>query len=567
MSAALPSRRAALRAAGAGAAVLALGACARIPVSGPVRTDPLSGAGEADVPYLQPRPPAEDASPVQIVSGFVLAATGPEDDYRVARAHLAPQARTAWDPAASVLQYDAGEELEITELEGGAVRLVLHAVGRLDGTGVLTRFASPQQHEIILHGVETDEGWRLADPPPGILLSDTAFSTFFSAAKLYFLDPRRLHLVPDLRWFPAQSADAAARAALAAGPSPLLAPAVVTAVPSAADVAAGVITASGDGVSTLELPASIAALALPDRELAVAQLQYSLRSMSQTADLRLEQAGAAVALAQDSGLSRPLPGHRPIGAGSAGVISLADIASREEPPQLVPDLAGEAVLAPVISQSTALVAALRPDRGAIILTSVDGSLPRRDVVGTGFLPPVVDDAGYAWTSTEGSSGALVALSVLGADGDARIDAPWLAGRTIQALDLSADATRMLVLSRDGTGSRLDLCAAVRGADGVPSALGEPIALASDLADVILARWFDETAVLVLGSESGSERVSVMELQAGSDRLPAPPPGTEWIAGTAISDEVWASTADGRLHRLIGASWGEVPITASHPSFY
>ena len=34
MSAALPSRRAALRAAGAGAAVLALGACARIPVSG-----------------------------------------------------------------------------------------------------------------------------------------------------------------------------------------------------------------------------------------------------------------------------------------------------------------------------------------------------------------------------------------------------------------------------------------------------------------------------------------------------------------------------------------------------
>src|SRR5690625_5377930 len=161
-------------------------------------------------------------------------------------------------------------------------------------------------------------------------------------------------------------------------------------------------------------------------------------------------------------------------------------------------------------------AALTSGDSTVVLASSDGSIALREAATGGqFVPPRIDDAGYVWTSTRESSGVLVALSGADPEHDAKIDAPWLSGRRILALDIAADATRMVVLSADTGGARLDLCAVRRDENGVPSALTEPIAMRPSLEDVTQASWYDEVAVLVLGedSSSGEQRAQIVDFRS------------------------------------------------------
>src|SRR5699024_12207031 len=120
------------------------------------------------------------------------------------------------------------------------------------------------------------------------------------------------------------------------------------------------------------------------------------------------------------------------------------------------------VLFRYIGQDGVLAAALGPEGASVLIATTDDSLPLSEAAtGGSFVPPRVDDAGFVWTSTRSNPGALLALSGIGPDRDAKVDAPWLTGREIRALDIAADATRMVVLSSDTAGARVDLCAVVR----------------------------------------------------------------------------------------------------------
>src|SRR5699024_7552180 len=168
-----------------------------------------------------------------------------------------------------------------------------------------------------------------------------------------------------------------------------------------------------------------------------------------------------------------------------------------------------------------------------------------------------------WSSTRESSGVLVARSGADPEHDAKIDAPWLSGRRILALHIAADATRMVVLSADTGGARLDLCAVRRDENGVPSALTEPIAMRPALEDVTPASWYDEVAVLVLGEQ----RAQIVDFASDRDPLPPLKTPTERIAGTVVADTIWASTSDGTLLRSDGDAWTTVDVDATDPWFY
>src|SRR5699024_5594348 len=94
------------------------------------------------------------------------------------------------------------------------------------------------------------------------------------------------------------------------------------------------------------VPQAVAALPAAPRALALAQLENSLRSFQPLSGVRLVWEGAEGSPADEVGLERALPGHRPIAAGPTGVISLADI-SGSDPAQLVPDLVGSEPGSPV----------------------------------------------------------------------------------------------------------------------------------------------------------------------------------------------------------------------------
>ena len=128
---------------------------------------------------------------------------------------------------------------------------------------------------------------------------------------------------------------------------------------------------------------------------------------------------------------------------------------------------------------------------------------------------------------------------------------------------------MLVLSADTAGSRLDLCAVVRDSEGNPSSLTEPVPVHTDLQDITEASWYDEIAVLVLGTDpvSGERRAQIVDFASGREALPRLAAGTNRIAGSVVAETVWAGTSEGVLLRSSGEGWVTVDIEGRDPSFY
>lgn len=564
-----PARRDVLLAAGA-AAVLGVGAaCARIPTESPIDGRTLGGRPQPGAPYVRALPPGPDATAEEVVAGFIQAGVGPEDDFAVAREYLAGSMQGAWDPHDGVTVYSGSQELQ-TEVTGeGEVTLVVQTVSLVDGHGLRSLLAGPTSREIVFGIEQVEDEWRISEAPDGIFLSEAAFETLYAPARLYYLDARSKHLVPDHRWFSLQRGAVGLLEGLVDGPADYLAPAVHSAVPDTAEVTDATITTGADGAVQVTVPQAVARLPAGPRALALSQLETSLRSFRTLSGTRMVWAGPDGSSAEEGEVDRALPGHRPIAAGPVGVISLADT-SGATPAQLVPDLADVEVRAPVIAQDGVMVAALAAGGSTVLVCSTDGSIPLREAAtGSQFTPPRLDDAGYVWTSTRSSAGVLLALSGSGPEHDAKIDAPWLSGRQIDALDIAADATRMVVLSSDARGARLDLCAVQRDDQGVPSALTEPMIVRTFLTDVTQASWYDEVAVIVLGEDTanGEQRAQVVDFASGRDPLPPLNAAAERIAGTVVADTIWAATRDNTLLRSDGDSWATVDLEATDPSFY
>ncbi|WP_394215822.1 LpqB family beta-propeller domain-containing protein [Brachybacterium vulturis] len=565
-----PARRDVLRAAGA-AAVLGLGtACARIPTASPISRRTLTGQTQPGAPYVRALPPPPDATAQEVVAGFVQAGVGSEENFAVARDYLTPEASATWDPEALITIYSGSQELKVAESGEGRLAVVLKAVALLDDHGVRSVLSGPTSREIEVAVEQVEDQWRLSEVPDGIFLSEAAFETLYGPAQLYFLDARERHLVPDHRWFPLRRGASAVLEALSVGPSDFLDGAVINRVPRILSGSDAVTTTGVDGTAQITVPTAIANLAAGPRALALAQLEASLQSLRSSTGVGLVLDGRDLTLEEQNQVERTLPGHRPIAAGPTGVISLSDNGAGTPAPQLVPAFAEIELAFPVIAQDGVLSAALDPEGSSVLIATADESLPLR-VAATGgsFVPPRVDDAGYVWTSTRTSPGVLLALSGRGPDLDAKVDAPWLTGREIRALDIAADATRMVVLSTDTAGARVDLCAVVRDSDGAPASLTDPRSLRTFLADITQVVWYDEVALLMLGTEPTSEerRAQIIDLASGRESLPALAAGTDRIAGSVVAEAVWASTNDDELLRSDGDGWTMIDQKGHDPSFY
>ena len=564
-----PRRRDLLRAAAAGGALTALAACARIPTRSPIAVEPLPDGAQPGAPYVRALPPPEDAAPEAVVAGFVQAGVGPANDYAVGREYLTDERRAQWRPSAGVVVYSGSEELLVEPTGPGEVTVTVHAVATLAATGVRTQMVGPTARAFTFTLTQVEEQWRISSCPDGIFLSEAAFETLYEAARLYFLDPRSIHLVPDHRWFPVQRAASAVLEALADGPAPFLMGAVHSAVPRSARLAETSVSTSGDGTAHVIVPEQVDALNAAQRTLALSQIEASLRSLPSLPDVRLVVDGADVTGAADDAPQRPVPGHRPIGAGARGVISLADVSAGEQAQQVVPDLADIAVSSPMIEAGGVLATALSADGSTVLIASTDGSAPLREAASGGaFALPCADGAGYVWTAARSGTGVLLALAGTGAADDVTVDAAWLAGRDVASLRIASDDTRLLVLSSDASGARLDLCAVRRTDDGVPQAITEPTPVRTAITEVRDASWYDEAAVIVLGTDPahGGQRARIVDFCATRDALPDLRDGTTRITGSVVADAIWATAGDALL-RSEGETWMRVDLQARDPSFY
>lgn len=539
------------------ATALALAACSAIPTSGSVQ----KGDGrvqEGDPVVVVAEGPAQNADPVSIVEGFLLAGSaglsGDFVDFVAAREFLTGDARSSWDPLGSVV---VASSTQVQRTSDTQVTVEISVVGKVDADGRYTEASADGRESVTFDMVQDSrQQWRIGGVPKGLILSQAAFTSRFRAAQLYFLSPDAQVLVPETRWYPSRNLPTSVVKGLLAGPSPWLRDAVRTEVPDGVQLKPEAVTVDADGVAEVDLePARTVQAA--DRGLLLAQIQQSLQ-LPQVRSVVVRAGAGGVPLDGATSLPNPSVGD-PVMIQGDTLVSLVNGAL--QPVAGVGSLAGLDARSPARSADGSVQVMLAgPDRLVLAPTATAGA--RTLVSGTALAAPSVDRRGWVWTAT-GSN--VVAVTPSGAQ--VALSAPWLVGRTVRALSVARDGTRIAVVSDGSDGVAIDVAAVVRDSSGAPQQLSTPIRTGASVADADQVVWADAVTLGVLGRTAGPATLRLVPVGGQSEPLPDVADAVSIASGLG-ERSMLVATRQGELLRYDGRTWVPVPgaTGVSYPTY-
>ncbi|WP_193312992.1 LpqB family beta-propeller domain-containing protein [Georgenia subflava] len=536
------------------ACALALAGCVNLPRSGPVT------ASEPDLPVPQgiglfARGPEPGATPQQIVDGFLTASwAGYSDEFLVARQFLAGPAVETWQPLEQVRIYADTPAPEYSRTDDGAVRLSVIGEGSVDSAGRYTETAVQTTLETDFTLARNPDGeWRIIDLDDGVLLPVANFRSVYVQSALYFLTPELDAFVPDVRWYPQHNLATALVRGLLAGPSPWLQPGVVSMVPAGTRLTVESVLVS-EGVARVDLSADSLAAGPAERPLLHAQLERTLRDVPEVQELEITAASAPYEVAEPVPELTAYPyTARPVVVVDDGVLAEVTGTTAEalpgaglmeglDPHHPALGYETDSPLTVLLDGTDRLVTAPAAESQSFLLAQ-----------GSDLVAPSVDRRGWVWTTPAESTGNLIAVRP---SGDlVEVNAPWLEGGTVRALRISREGARVVVLWESAGTTVIDVASVVRGLDGVPRGLGDPVRIGDRLSTATDAAWIDEYTVAVLGTSAAAPSPSVHLLPIGgpSTRLPAVEGAVSITAGRGDRSLVLA-TEEGRLYERNGASW-------------
>lgn len=532
--------------------LFALAGCAGIPSSGPVEQgSAVAAAGSNSIEFL-PEGPVLDGTEEQILRGFIEAASGPQNDYAIAREFLTPEFALAWDPNASV-RVDVGSRT--ISVGTAAATVDINQAATVDALGLYSETPSDAATSLDYSFELIDGQWRISNAPAGVVIDRFTFEQVYGAHSLYFFDPTFSTLVPDLRWFPnSTSVSTRIVKALLAGPAPWLGDggATVSAYPEGTALVADTVPVTR-GVATMDLTAG-----------ALEAGTEGLRAMQQqaTASLRSVSTVTSVNLVVD-GVPQEI-----IGGGNIEGVLPADVDSRAL--VLRGDqfgfLNGTAVT-PIDKLSSAIVGlspvavSLAPaQRMAAVLTDTSVMLVRS--VGDpieidsrpGLISPTVDNANYVWSVPAQDSTALKAISTDGVSNS--VEVPWSDAEGITALKVSRDGARVVALLNDNGVARLYVSAVIRGDRSVPVRLGTPVELTAAGGSPVDVAWVDSFTVISL-ARAGDSTTAVTQVIGGRSRDMASLTGESVVSvsGANSISQVRALNSAGTMSSLrVSGQW-------------
>ncbi|ALJ21276.1 LpqB family beta-propeller domain-containing protein [Microbacterium sp. No. 7] len=532
--------------------VVALAACAGLPTRGPVNAGGVSAEvdREADFAYLPDRP-VEDATPEQIVDGFLAAGSGPRGNWSIAREFLAPSYRDQWDPRAGVTIHRPGRPVPVLTGDG-TVQVSVHPTGAVDHTGAYTSEVGGDVTLEFRLAQNADGQWRIVQAPSGIVIDEGRFATVFRNYPVMFFDPTWTYLVPDERWFPREFAATYIAEALVGGsPSPWLTDAVVTAFTESSRVEQRAVPVR-QGVAQVSLGPAARSLEQTVLDRMQTQLQHSLAGagIRSVAMMVGDQTLSATAVHERSTRIDPRPllltaegfGF-PMGESLEVIPGLSSaITALEEPPVAIEvDADRTSAAVRFVDGSTALVSA----EGDVVPLGGPGST----------VAPSVDPFGFAWT-VDATEAAVP--TVFAADGDLVELTVSLPGVTrIDALQVSRDGTRLAVVGRDGTVPTLWVAGIVRDRDGTPVRLGGERRILATLGSRGMSlTWLDAETVAVLTAGEGETHVHEQRIGGGLTVRPAPADAV-LVTGSSQSGGLRVLDAAGILYLQRGGTWQNV----------
>jgi len=522
--------------------VLVLTACTGLPTSGYVNPGRGPQVDDTQAFAFVPDGPQDDASPAEIVEGFLRAGSGPADDWATAKLFLA--SGTQWDPRARVTIDRLADRRATANADGTGVTVSLTTMAGVDANGAYAPTASGTAETLSFTLARVDDQWRITSAPDGVVLYEEVFPTVYQSASIAYFDPTWSFIVPDVRWFPrALVASRVATALVDGQPSAWLAGAVKTAFPDELSLVGRSVTLSSSGVAQVQLPRAALSLDRTTLDRMQTQLSKSLVTAG-ISDVQMTVEGTPVPASEVSvRVTRVDPSPAVLTtAGAFGALAGDTVESLGGLSDAIESLSP----ASVELEADRSLAAVRTQQGTVASALADGRTFLLDER-SGLIAPTIDAEGAIWSVP---SAAPTQLRVITAEGVPRnVGNAWPDASEISAMQISRDGTRVAaIVTVSGTrevwvagiqreGGEVDL--------GVPHVLSFAQQGAFDLA------WLDDTTVGVLADVDGASRLRELNV-GGRGTEAAAPDGATTLAAGSTSVRVLDDT--GRLYSRRGSSW-------------
>jgi len=514
----------------------------------------VAGALDAEF-FFVPEGPTEGATQEEILRGFLAAATGAQNNYRIARSFLAEETATTWNPQANTLV--RGREGSVTRDDDDTLRYSAPIIAAVDAFGRYSAAEGGVQELEPFDFVDVDGQWRIAAVGDGIVLSQQEFPSSFSQHTLHWFDPTFANLVPDLRWFPSRSEVASSIVqALLDVPPPWLDEAVVSALPEGIQLGLSTVEVTA-GEARVDLTGEVLSLTNDARQRLRQQLTASLRTVSGLATVQITVDRNPIAIVGD-----PTVGPSAVPQVDARLLLRADDEFGYGGGGGLDALPG--ISAAVIELEADAVALSVDQRLAAIRTSAGVSALREGSdepvlvdARPGMVAPAIDGFGVIWSAAADAATSLPGgLRVSLIDGTTQaVETGLGAGDRLISMAVSRDDARVLMLLDGSTGPRLVVAAVLRDeASGLPLRLGPFETLPVLAGAPIDAAWADPVRVAVMVVADESAVVQLVEIGGRARSLGRPAEAVQIVGGNNGVEGLRVRDAAGLVLEPRGSGW-------------
>lgn len=526
-----------------GLATLVVAGCTNLPTSGPVQLGvSLDVTDDTYVQYI-PAGPAEDATPQEILDGFIAAGAAAQDDYRVARSFLTNDFAAEWNPLQESVVRGRTSSTSVTDNTIGYLTTEVDARVTRGGLFSVEDTDAAQSFEFELEQVNGQ--WRIARAPDAVFVSESMFESTFQEFTIYFYNADRTGFVPDVRYFP-RSGDPATEIAraLVAGPSEFL-PDATSAFPASTTITTDHIDVA-DGRASVDISAGVLTASTVDQQDMVTQLTASLAGISDVTAVSMVVDGRALAV------STRWP-----------MMSFVEQTVMDSPLVLSGDEFGfvaGASLTPVGSIGAA-ISSLNPtsvsynDSDSAAVGTANGVYrvgnPSTTVSHTtSVVEPQIDSFGSVWWVSP-SRPFEILIDLDGVSRSAK--GPWVESDRILGLEVSRDDSRLAVAVQTDDGIRMYVAAIERGDAGEIVTVGSFRRLHLDGVRFVDLAWVDSTHIAAITRTANGALLELASI-GGVTTLIGQPTNPASVVGGNGRANIIVRSVDGQLWKPRAGGW-------------
>jgi Lipoprotein LpqB beta-propeller domain/Sporulation and spore germination len=540
-------------------AVLLFTGCAQLPRSSDVKTGPdLKSSLTSDYLYYSPSGPSQGDDQEQIINGFLNAATGPQNDYQIAREYLTAKFSGKWSPNEEVLIQESRPEL-ISQGDNAA-RLVVKAVAQIDNVGQWTSLPGGQIRNLDFTLEKENNEWRISSAPNATVLVKPVFDVLFKSYSLYFYDGQNKYLVPDLRWFSSRvSTGTRLVNALLKGPNQWLADSVNNSFPVGTKLALDAVTVeNGSALVDLNTAATKADKAARARMLS--QLTATLNQLPNVFSVKIliDHTPQDITM-QNSQLPYP-SGYTPLVLDAQGIRQIGQPAQKDKASSLALKVDAKDFALSADANYLALSSARGITLGRLNnlsseLTLIDGR--------SGQLSPVIDNRNHIWTLPTKASETLQVHDVTGklifsASG-------WLSRGEHLAFGVSREGSRLAILLKTKTGTSAFVSVIKRDDQGNPVTISNPRRVGLGLSNLKSLSWSGLNNLIgISAGAAGLDTPSSIVVGGGTSQLTTLT-NLRTAIGNSDSSVSYVLDENGILFEYRGLGWlaVETDVRATH----